>query len=368
MNINWQTAIVPTGMPFNPSDLSFTNELFNFLIPLEAPALSQRLNLTLVPQAKNKNVFDLTIGVGFDLRTGGSFVQNAVFAELGLATSVEQQPNSSPQAQEEYAYIQQLQSDVSLGTQAALDDMNQVMADRLKQYNSDPAFKQFIDGAMPGATQHGSFALLSDNEVYAVFSQLWSTYYEPQIFSVFPSLQGTSFQDSREEEALADLIWNGGKGLLGPGLQQAINSGNRAEAWFQIRYRSNRSGDPVQAERRYYESQVFGLYDNASAVAPDEALQAYQMLSANRAAIVQYELTFGTNPYSPSASVPSGEIDKANQGYELDGTSGQVQTLAQAFDPAAQAERQYLDGLYSNVMPDIEINDAGGTIENCVNG
>lgn len=74
MTIDWQPATVPpTGMQYNPTDTSFPNLLYNFLIPLEAPTLTERLTLTPVINARGQS--DLTIGVGFNLRTGKAVVQ-----------------------------------------------------------------------------------------------------------------------------------------------------------------------------------------------------------------------------------------------------------------------------------------------------
>jgi outer membrane protein TolC len=56
MSLDWQPATVPTGFKFNPSDTSFVNQLYNFLIPLEAQTLHDREVITLVPTAKDPNV------------------------------------------------------------------------------------------------------------------------------------------------------------------------------------------------------------------------------------------------------------------------------------------------------------------------
>ena len=87
MTLNWQTMVVPTGMQFNSSDTSFNNELFNFLVPLEAPQADQRQAVKMVPNA-NHSRLNPTIGIGFDLWAGGSQVQAAVFAQMGIVTSV----------------------------------------------------------------------------------------------------------------------------------------------------------------------------------------------------------------------------------------------------------------------------------------
>ena len=127
---------------------------------------------------------------------------------------------------------------------------------------------------------------------------------------------------------------------------------------FEIRYRSAANGGGLIA-RRYVDSQLFGLYADPLQATETEALQAYQVLTANRALIIGYEDQNGSDPYGSGALTPAGAIAAANQTYNLAGTGAEVQTLAEIFEPAAQEEIQYLDGLYSNVLPDIEIDDTG---------
>lgn len=182
--------------------------------------------------------------------------------------------------------------------------------------------------------------------------------------------------DSNERAALIDM-WYQLPGAKGHGgyfinsagnytqLSLALQSGNRAEAWFQIRYGSADHGNngPGVVARRYVDSQLFGLYASPDAPTEAEAIQAYQMLTYHRADIISYEQQFGSNPYgSDPYGIPAGsQIAAANQDYSLNGTSNQVQTLAQIFDSAAQEEIQYLAAQYSGVLPSIQVDDTGGT-------
>src|SRR5260370_17731551 len=108
-----------------------------------------------------------------------------------------------------------------------------------------------------------SFAFQNDTEVRAVFDSLWPTVYSTYITQHYPSLAGDAgFQNSLERVALASLVWNGGTGILGSektGLGKAIASGNRAEAWFQIRYSTNLHQAPDVARRTSYAPQLFVL-------------------------------------------------------------------------------------------------------------
>jgi hypothetical protein len=51
------------------------NLLFNFLVPLEAQKLQERTAITLVATAKDPNIKNPTIGIGFDLKAGGPAVR-----------------------------------------------------------------------------------------------------------------------------------------------------------------------------------------------------------------------------------------------------------------------------------------------------
>lgn len=90
-------------------------------------------------------------------------------------------------------------------------------------------------------------------------------------------------EPSLEKIILTSLHYNlpGLHGLVGPGLRAALAmedpAAARAEAWFEIRYRS---GD--QFKRRYVESALFGLYDSAPGVTAEEALAVYRMYATHR--------------------------------------------------------------------------------------
>src|SRR3569623_433770 len=96
--------------------------------------------------------------------------------------------------------------------------------------------------------------------------------------------------DSKEYAAVMSLYYNVEKLVpAGGGLVTAIKNGDRAEAWYQIRYKSN--GDQQHAGRRYREANLFGLYDNP-APSLNEAKQAYRMFTLHRSDILKYEETY----------------------------------------------------------------------------
>ena len=129
--------------------------------------------------------------------------------------------------------------------------------------------------------------------------------------------------------------------FIGPGLLKALKDGNRAEAWYEIRFGSNKnalSAKPPsdaggQAKRHYYESQVFGLYDDPANVQLAEAEQAYRMLTKHRADILKYEKLYGTDPNGSTPEQEAKKIAAANNDFSLP-DADKVQTLVQAFNAA----------------------------------
>jgi hypothetical protein len=93
---------------------------------------------------------------------------------------------------------------------------------------------------------------------------------------------------SAERAVLFSLAWNG-PSLLGPKLKAAVLSGDRAEAWYEIRYNSNGSGHDGIANRRYVEAEHFKLFSAEKTATKAEALDAGLMYTAHRQKILAYE-------------------------------------------------------------------------------
>jgi Ca2+-binding RTX toxin-like protein len=164
------------------------------------------------------------------------------------------------------------------------------------------------------------------------------------------ALEFAAMAGSKELIALTSLAYNS-PSLIGTGLATAIVDGNRAEAWFEIRYRSNllagkqilglplteeeqqqvnQNIDDGLAKRRYYESQVFGLYNsdvNSVTITTEEALEVYRMYTEHQRRILEYERRYG------SGSTDNNQIAAANSDYQL-GTAEHVQTFQAAIQPA----------------------------------
>jgi len=93
--------------------------------------------------------------------------------------------------------------------------------------------------------------------------------------------------DSKEYVALMSLFYNS-EALVRTGsrLASAVINGNRAEAWYEIRYASNGGGSASQgiANRRYREADLFDLYNAGPTEADYKA--AYRMFTRHKDTIL----------------------------------------------------------------------------------
>lgn len=231
------------------------------------------------PYIDTKNI--PTIGVGFNLRENFAIIADFIMYPDGHPPS----PVSGDDA-----YRAQLLSIVnSTWNQENLGDkissLNQVMYDRsvdtgIDYINKRESFTLNDDGLLA--------ALFDKTEVELIFEEL-APHYEDVVDSWLSSVP-----ESTERAVLFSLAWNqqNSSPLLGPKLKAAIEAGNRAEAWYEIRYQSN--GDQLGgiAKRRYYESEKFNLYEDG-VLNEVEAFQIYQMVTRHISVIEQYDLVYG---------------------------------------------------------------------------
>lgn len=150
---------------------------------------------------------------------------------------------------------------------------------------------------------------------------------------------------SDERIALVSLAYNRGVGMLNGiprsgvpehAIMDAVRDGDRAEAWFQMRYNcwgSNNEAEAGLRKRRFAEAQVFGLYDDPSNVTPDEARNVYRTYQLHRDEIARVERGFGVTVEGEAA--PRNRIAQANRDYPgLVDQYGNVPNIADALGPA----------------------------------
>jgi Ca2+-binding RTX toxin-like protein/GH24 family phage-related lysozyme (muramidase) len=255
-----------------------------------------------------------TVGIGFNLRSAN--VLDAVLSAFGFNVD-------APQGSTEYNYKEEIKAIVnaSHASNSELDtQLNEVMN------------RRFNDNDIPLSHRtRADFRFSGDSEIRGVFDSLIGDY-EDKVDAWLSGIPATA----QERLSLVSLAWNNAGKLLGPGLSAALQTGDRAEAWYEIRYGSNGDKFDGIAKRRYYESDLFGLYDDASNVSNEEAKQIYQMLQRHRTQISDYEETYGA------------QVARANADF-----GSTVKTLVDALQPA----RDYLVAEYVTKQGiDININ------------
>src|SRR6266568_4151406 len=204
---------------------------------------------------------------------------------------------------------------------------------------------------------------LSISEATALLRQTYQQYEGPA--------NALGMPPSYERAAFVALTYNRGVGNVTNRMGDffsAISIGDRAEAWFQMRYNANPLGlasingtanqnqqnqiqqgeDRGIAKRRFAESQIFGLYNDPSNVQLDEAKQAYRMLQFHRSSIQAYEDKYG------------GQVGNANVDYGLAGTSNEVLSLVNSLLPAEAALFAELRNTYSSLST-LDPNDYTST-------
>ena len=154
---------------------------------------------------------------------------------------------------------------------------------------------------------------------------------------------------SEERVAMISLTYNRGAGALtgDPArnipehpVMGAIRDGDRAEAWFQMRYNCWGSAD-AQFEgglrkRRFAEAHVFGLYDDPQNVTTEEARGVSRMFQLHRDEIGNVESRHGVTVEGDQAT--RNRIADANRDYPaLVRDYGRVETIAESLGPAHEA-------------------------------
>jgi GH24 family phage-related lysozyme (muramidase) len=227
-----------------------------------------------------------------------------------------------------------------------------------RSFSTDAAALQAISNALHEVSAGANFAYsnvtaTSDAQIRQTFDDILPRYTGTVATFVANVSAANKPASNREYLALLSLAYNGMLGkndkgnLISPSLQQALIDGDRAEAWFQIRYGSNPDNLPGFAKRRYFESSLFSLYADPSNPSDEEVKQAYRMLQLHRTKIVDYEKRHGY--WTDTVGTVAGTTRDANGRLGLDAANGadyvgilgflprgHAEFAIEAFDPAKQ--------------------------------
>jgi len=294
-----------------------------------------------------------TIGIGINLREHGRLILQALGFDLsgtvltGAALTAEQD------------YINQLLNAFNQNYPSNNTPSNQALA-AFNLILQERASNTVYPGTFPRAEQ---FELASSEVSRQLLNQVLDGYTVPgKNFPGYESLLDTwltrtglsAFQpdlmnhDNRERLVLLSLAFNsktygsnqsgtpwddtGLPTLLGPKLTYALLNGDRAEAWFEIRYHS---GGP--AARRFLEADTFGIYNTDPTEVDYKA--AYRTYTRHKAAMDAYE-----------TSNQSGLSTAISWGNQLNVV---VQNLTNNLQPArTYLIQQYVDSLNLGITID----------------
>lgn len=217
---------------------------------------------TLTPYVDS--VGDPTIGIGFNLVYNLEPVLRVIVGKSNFSEAL----LANLEAEVDKAYAPNTSS-------ALISNLNRVMADWHDKRDTD----------VPS-----TFAFRNEAQVARALDALAPSY-DRKIDAWLSDIP-----DSDERAALFSLCWNG-PSLLGPKLKAAMEAGNRAEAWYEIRYNSNGNAIAGLANRRYVEAETFGLFDTDGRATFGEAVKAGRMLAAHHQTVLWYE-----DKYDPEAA------------------------------------------------------------------
>ena len=279
---------------------NYQDELHQFIKKVEG--------LVLLPyfDAKDNSAL-VTIGIGANIDTESKYLRY-VLAELGIDGAVSEIDSTKT---------------ANVLIKAAMDSVPNGSANDLALQT---ALNDVLRKNFPSRFGPTSEFKLTETQVYNVLDKIVAD--KKIALDAKLTANGidvAAMQNTKEYLVLTSLDYNtkqGATNLIGPKLLSAITNDNRAEAWYEIRYGSNKNG--IHASRRYAEAALFGLYD-AGTLSKDQEIdqskEILQMYTEHNAEILAYE-----SKYAPASSIQN-EIGRAKtflitnfgQGKAIDG-------------------------------------------------
>ena len=294
--------------------------VYSVLVALEKPLLTPN-----IPSPGS----GITIGIGYDLRTGTEDVRIEVLKQMGLQMALYKNPPAKPSSSEkiELSYIEKILIASKGDSLSTLDSL-------LTERANDEQLTKALQDENKNYERRQKFAFSNTDEIKSVFDSAAYAIYSKRFVDdkLNTSIsQDSSFQLSKEKAILVVTSW------LLPALvpRKEINTDNKAEAWFKIRYgwaeskAATNNPNNGWAKRHFLESQVFGLYDNAANATLEEAQKIYTMLNQKRTIILKRESSYGIPPDGTTSA--NNMIQVASREFS---TIATVQSLQESLNPA----------------------------------
>jgi hypothetical protein len=281
----------------------------------------------------------VTIGRGFDIEPDDSIGRQEVFNVMEFGPEFIKDAGDENQTEalraKEKEYVQRIVKVIKgpdTDTATLQKSLNKIMAER----SADPAFRN-----IEHITSRKTFRLTGP-EIEAVYTAINRS--KEGIIDRKIATKDT-FGLSRERAVLVEMAYQGIISERSAPLREAIvNSDNRAEAWFQIRYKGHIGKDdgPGQSSRHYREAEAFSLYYDPASISLEEAKQVYRMFQKHKDNITAYEKMHGPHGSVKTKKWHRTGFEEANYGKK------EVKTVGESFAPAkvvllAAVKEQYRD-------------------------
>lgn len=280
---DWQTISTGTTTWTDLSDYTGYNKFtFDFISYLEG--------ISRTPYWDSASSPNPTVGVGYNISANNPVVRNSVLDFFGVTEGLVNQVDYRSMI---------INAISSLEPGGSFDSIHAIM---LSAHEYQGANRSRFEYEIP--------------EIETSFSQIMATGgYEGKVTTHYGG-----FPMSKERAVLVSLAW-GSEALISNSLKTAIvTDDDRAEAWFEIRYRSNGESQGGIAKRRFMESEIFGLYDtgNHNPDSEEGALKALRMYTKHELKISNYETTWSSRIAEANADLIK---------MSIDGVSGSVANI-----------------------------------------
>ncbi len=256
-----------TGLHTNWLSNSYQDDRDYLLKVPENNELRQGLNLTANLRPKFDGSNSLAIGYGLDLLVNSDTTIDSYLTSAGLPvlTSADKQ------------LLAQARTTRKAGIAAGVD----------------------LSASLSGVASQLSLAFPSEqkaSEVLRVIVNVKENGLVDDLMSAgMSSADIVALKNTCEFAVLVSLKYNG---ALGPKLINAIKNGDRAEAWYEIRYNSSKSGGinvGGLVKRRYFEAEYFGPYsssvdaNNVATMTDENAKSMFRAYSRHKQSMDEYE-------------------------------------------------------------------------------
>jgi Ca2+-binding RTX toxin-like protein len=228
------------------TETAYLDARFKLLVSMEC--LNGKLDLA--PYMDNKDIDNkVTIGVGFNIEDN-AYIRGLVYEQLGLNIA------------DDATFIQSI-TDIIQSAANGSAIASALDAKMKERYDNNMALPPEQRRAI--STQ--SFSL-TDLQVREIFDQVMDAPINGAEAQLNNWLGQEVLPPSYERLAILSLRYSGVTLNQGE-LKNAVLTGDRFEAWFRIRYRSN--ADNLHSMRRFVESSIFGFYPSTGSLSKADA-------------------------------------------------------------------------------------------------